>query len=269
MKNLSPSAQAVCYLRAIEEEVSRDSLAKYFVEEDGRRLAQVLLSIYPGVDRQIAIRSRYFEDKILEFAKKDGIKQIVNIAAGMNTTPHRHSVAPEIEAYAELDLPEMINYKKARIGDLIEKGVIYPVDIDIQYIPVDLLVDDLYWKLKEMKWDWMRPNIFILEGISYYLPLDVLTNVLKGINKISANRSVVIMDYFNYEAAGKDVFEKAMNAIAEVGGELTFTYLSRMEKEKLFKDFKTVSDRLTQDIEKEYCPDSRVLDVVSIITIQK
>ncbi|MBU4484181.1 class I SAM-dependent methyltransferase, partial [bacterium] len=212
MKKTSPSAQGVAYLRSLEEDLSGDTLAKYFVAEDGVALANEWLKLYPGVGREICIRNRYIEDKISEYINDRGINQVMNIAAGLNTFPYRHPDSFGLQRYAELDLPKMIDFKKEFISRLVDDGVIEKLHPSVQYVPIDLLSDELEFNVEG--WDWNRPTMFILEGISYYVPFDKLKNIINKLSQLSSKGSVIVMDYFLKNASKKKVFDKIMSTIS-------------------------------------------------------
>ena len=178
MKPVSPSAKGVAYLRYLEETVSGDTLAKYFTDEEGEKVAEQWLKWCSYVGRTVAIRGRYIEDVAARYIQENNITQMMNIAAGLNTFPYRHKTAAQLKRYAELDLPAMLEFKKAKIVDLKLKRLISTPSPLVEYFPIDLSSDRFAAELKKIPWSREKPSIYVFEGMSYYLPKKKLQEVI-------------------------------------------------------------------------------------------
>lgn len=268
MNEISLSALGVAYLRQMEEATSRDTLAKYFTNDKGRRVAEGWLNDYPQVARQIALRGRYIEDTVARYIDEKGIVQAVNVAAGLNTFPYRHSHAPKLRCYAEMDQPQMLDYKKRVVSALVTRRIIEKPDLKILYIPVNLSDGRIGDPLDEAGWDWGRPTVFIVEGISYYLPIAILTKMFGDIKDKSRAGSAIIMDYFPARVQTTKVFKKVMGDIAR-DGEPCCTCPTPEEIRSLFRDFEIISDRDLPDIEGDYCADAYTIDFDAIVVAER
>lgn len=268
MSKVSPSAKGVAYLRHLEVDVSRDTLADYFYNEEGKKLAEYWLEKCPYMRRTVAIRGRYIEDMAAKYIGKDGIKQMLNIAAGLNTFPYRHKGASELEAYAEFDLPTMIEFKKDVIGRLIDEGVIPSPEFDMRHIGADLSSPCFSDDFRKMHWDWKRPSVYVLEGMSYYLPMDKLQEVVDTFADTMAKGSVLIMDYFPDYVRNNDGLTAVLDHLPSTGAETCVTYLSKDDVERLLKRFTIISDRLEDEMEPEYYPDRICKPIGSIVVAE-
>lgn len=265
---ISPSALGVAYLRQLEETLSKDVLAKHFTNDGARRVAEGWLKDYPQVARQVAIRSRYIEDVASHHIEDRGFLQIVNVAAGLNTFPYRYEHASKLKRYAELDQSPILDFKRQAISDLVAQGIIKKPAFDIAYVPTNLCDGKISSSLNPTGWDWSLPTIFIIEGISYYLPLRTLAQVIDDIKTKSRGGSVVIMDYFPARVQTTPVFKKVMGGIAK-NGEPCHTCPTPEDIQSLFKGYKIISDRALPDIEKDYCADTTILDFDAIVVAEK
>lgn len=267
MFKVSPSAKGVAYLRHIEAAVSLDILAKHFCDEEGKAMADKWIKLCPYVDRTVAIRGRYIDDVAARYIEEHGIHQMINVPAGLNTFPYRHKAATKLEKYAELDLPAMIEFKNRTIGDLRNNGDIPQTLVHVDYIPIDLASKNFFEKFKGINWDHEKPTICVFEGMSYYLPLETLENILNTFAKVLPKGSVLLWDYF------PDYVEEnigpLMSTIVDVGGEVCLTYLSEDKLKRLCKGFNIISDDLESELEKKYYPDHIAKPVGSIVVAEK
>ncbi len=268
MKKISISAKAVAYLRFLEENVSKDTLAKYFYDEDGKKLALDWIKWYKGVSRTVAIRGRYIEDTVERYIKNNQIKQMVNIASGFNTFPYRHNAANRLLRYAELDLPLMIRFKKKKIEDLRKKLVIKN-SLKVFYVPIDVSSANFSNKFKTIKWNWKEPSIYVIEGLSYYLSFNILENLITTISSIACKGSVLIMDYSPISIINNKIITKIISSSVKIGGEKGSTFLTCNDIDKLMKGFKIISDRGQHELEKKYYNDSITIKIGSIIVAEK
>jgi len=82
----------------------------------------------------MAIRGRFIEDSAVKYSKERNITQILNIASGLNTFPYRHPDADRFDAYMELDLPHMVEFKKSHVDQMIKQGVEINKEPKIKYV---------------------------------------------------------------------------------------------------------------------------------------
>lgn len=162
-------------------------------------------------------RSRFCEDR-LQTALCTGTQQVVILGAGLDTLAWR---MPGVTVY-EVDHPTTQADKLRRIR---ESGL--PESENVVYVPLDLTLDDLPQRLREAGFDPSRITFFTLLGVSWYLPLPALTELLAAMAALSVRGSAILMDYAD-EGFLTDPVRRVQNliAMAEAAGEPVQSCLS-------------------------------------------
>ncbi|BBY59458.1 class I SAM-dependent methyltransferase [Mycolicibacterium sarraceniae] len=127
---------------------------------------------------QIAVRTRFFDD-VFTNAARDGIRQAVILASGLDTRAYRMSF-PAGSVVFELDQPQVIEFK-SRV--LAEQGV--SPTAERRAIGVDLR-DDWPTALRENGFDVNAPTAWIAEGLLIYLPPEAQDRLLDNVTALSA-----------------------------------------------------------------------------------
>jgi methyltransferase (TIGR00027 family) len=127
---------------------------------------------------QIAVRTRYFDDFFTN-AARDGVRQAVILASGLDTRAYRLSW-PAGAVVFELDQPQVIEFKTRVMADL---GV--SPTAERRTIGVDLR-DDWPAALRENGFDVNQPTAWIAEGLLIYLPPEAQDRLLDSITALSA-----------------------------------------------------------------------------------
>ena len=253
LHKVSTSAKGVAYLRHLELNVSRDTLAKYFFDSEGEKIGEKWLKLYPYLARKIAIRGRYIEDTIIHYSKKKNIKQIINIASGLNTFPYRHPDVQNIKSYLEIDLPDMMEFKKFHIREIIKQGERLNKEPKVEYFSLDLSSSSAAGEFYKINWKWDLPSIYVFEGISYYLRYEKLKELIKIFAKSMVKGSLFIMDYFPEIAKKNNNLQRILNDLPKDGAETCLTYFNKNKLIDLFHpSFAIISDRLERDLEPRY-----------------
>jgi methyltransferase (TIGR00027 family) len=248
------SGNIVAYLRSIELDVSKDTLAKYFFEPEDVKFANKWLKQFPFVARHIALRGRYIEDSLMKFAKEYNIRQVVNIAAGVNSFPYRHSEANYFKSYIEIDRHNMIEYKKKCIKKIINNGISLSKEPAVNYISLDLLSEDAVKQFSNLPFNQKLPSIYIFEGIACWLEYKNLIELINNISKYMAKKSIFIMDYLPKRTSNNEPSYSEGQAIIDDQGTCTnIKYLSKEKIRSLFGPFyNIISDERIKDLENKY-----------------
>lgn len=197
------SAVAVAALRAAsagarDERVRNpDYLAEQFIAPKHRlllKLPRALLRravewIVPGGYCYFLARARFFDDVFVQ-ALRDGVEQFVVLGAGFDTRAHRYCSELAERAVFEVDLPTMQGYKRQRLAAL---GI--PLNERVVYVPGDFRKAGLGQLLPPAGFDPMRRSLFLLEGVSYYLPPAKVEGVLAYPGRHCAPGASVVWDY--------------------------------------------------------------------------
>ena len=206
MEYPSLTAEHVAYQRAVETmkpegiRVCNDPYAKHFLSEKfisllsnsdrlknkSRQISKQIRGIYGA----IVARVRYF-DEYLGKCLNDNLQQLVILGAGYDTRAYRLiSLECGIRIF-EVDQPATQSYKKK-----ILKTISQPIDRNITYVPVVLGKDDLGAELKKNGYDAIKKTLFILEGVTMYIPKAIFNETLAFIASDSGYGSSIIFDYF-------------------------------------------------------------------------
>nr|WP_247897331.1 SAM-dependent methyltransferase [Azospirillum argentinense] len=187
---VSLTAQWMAAARALE---SRRGDGRLFVDRFAHDLAlphgYELLERYKGggVCDFIAIRTRYFDDAVTAAAETEGIRQIVLVAAGMDTRAYRLRW-PSGTSIFEIDHAELLAEKARRLAALDAASSATRVDV-----PADLSVA---WRhrLLNAGFDPAKRTAWIVEGLVFYLSPDQVGTLLQELRALSAIGSWLLTD---------------------------------------------------------------------------
>src|ERR1700756_1540612 len=150
-------------------------------DEHGQRVHRV------GVDYQ-AVRTHFF-DGYFDVAVSTGIRQVVILAAGLDSRAYRLSW-PAGTAIYEIDQPKVLEYKT---GILESNGAV--PSAARRPVPVDLR-DDWPAALATAGFDRAQPTAWLAEGLLPYLPSDAQDRLFEKFTALSAPDSRVAVEVF-------------------------------------------------------------------------
>jgi methyltransferase (TIGR00027 family) len=127
---------------------------------------------------QIAVRTRYFDD-FFTSATKDGVRQAVILASGLDTRAYRLPWPPGTVVY-EVDQPQVIAFKTNTLADIGANPT-----ADRRAIGIDLR-DDWPAALREGGFDDTQPTAWSAEGLLPYLPPEAQDRLFDHITALSA-----------------------------------------------------------------------------------
>ncbi|WP_322857840.1 class I SAM-dependent methyltransferase [Mycobacterium shigaense] len=140
-----------------------------------------------GIDYQ-AVRTHFFDSYFAD-AVADGLRQVVILAAGLDSRAYRLDW-PAGTAVYEVDQPKVLEYKT---GILEAHGAVPAADR--RPVAVDLRGD---WPaaLAAAGFDRSRPTAWLAEGLLPYLPSDAQDRLLEMVTALSAPGSQVAIEAF-------------------------------------------------------------------------
>lgn len=146
----------------------------------------------PGSVLPIVLRTRYFDDWLEGTLAGGPIRQAVLLAAGLDTRAFRLTWAAGARCF-EVDRPAVLGHNAA-----ILEGAGARPRCDRRPVEADLAAP---WgdALLAAGFDAARPAAWLLEGIMFYLPNDVIRRVLDGVTALAAPGSVLGFDIVNGE----------------------------------------------------------------------
>jgi methyltransferase (TIGR00027 family) len=140
-----------------------------------------------GIDYQ-AVRTHFF-DEYFENAVSAGIRQVVILAAGLDSRAYRLDWAAGTAVY-EIDQPKVLGYKT---GILESHGAVPTARR--RPVPVDLR-DDWPAALAAAGFDRTQPTAWLAEGLLPYLPSDAQDRLFEMFTSLSAPGSQVAIEAF-------------------------------------------------------------------------
>jgi methyltransferase (TIGR00027 family) len=127
---------------------------------------------------QMAIRTRFFDD-FFTGATRDGVRQAVILASGLDTRAYRLRWPAGTLVY-EIDQPQVIAFKTNTLSDLGAAPT-----AERRTVSIDLR-DDWPAALREAGFDVTQPTAWSAEGLLPYLPPDAQDRLFDNITALSA-----------------------------------------------------------------------------------
>ncbi|MBV2355727.1 SAM-dependent methyltransferase [Streptomyces sp. J2-1] len=140
-----------------------------------------------GLTAFIAIRTRYLDDTVRRTLADGAVRQVVLVAAGMDTRAFRLDWPDEATVY-EVDLPALLAEKRRRLAGLDARPRVtrreVAADLRGPWLPT----------LEEAGFDRTRPVLWIVEGLMFFLTPDQADGVLRTLGSASAPGSRLAVD---------------------------------------------------------------------------
>src|SRR6516164_4826101 len=136
---------------------------------------------------QMAVRTRFFDD-FFTGAAKDGIRQAVILASGLDTRAYRLRWPAGTVVY-EIDQPQVIAFKTNTLADLGADPT-----AERRAVAIDLRED---WPaaLREAGFDPTQPTAWSAEGLLPYLPPEAQDRLFDNVTALSAPGSSLATEY--------------------------------------------------------------------------
>lgn len=139
----------------------------------------------------MVVRTRFFDDFVQKTMQAEPIRQVVIVAAGLDTRAYRLAWPAGTRLF-ELDQPAVLQYKEK----VLENGGAQPA-CERRAVAVDLSAE---WKpaLLEKGFAAGQPTLWLLEGFLFYLPDESIAGMLAAVDSLSAPGSVMGFDCVNH-----------------------------------------------------------------------
>ncbi|OBI11693.1 SAM-dependent methyltransferase [Mycobacterium sp. E2327] len=140
-----------------------------------------------GIDYQ-AVRTHFFDEYFAE-AVNAGIRQVVILAAGLDSRAYRLNWPPGTAVY-EIDQPKVLEYKTRTLEQhgAVPTATRRPVPVDLR--------DDWPAALTASGFDRTQPTAWLAEGLLPYLPSDAQDRLFEMFTALSAPGSRVAIEAF-------------------------------------------------------------------------
>jgi nitronate monooxygenase len=198
MTPVGMTARWIAASRAIESERSdalfHDPLARDLAGDEGFAFRRAMGGMMAGSDRDphLAIRTRFFDDALVEWAAAHEAPQILILAAGMDSRAFRLDW-PAHTVLFEVDRAEIFDYKEP----IIERREAVPA-CDRRIVRADL-ADEWTPALLQAGFDSSRPTAVLIEGLVMYLDEASAVRLFDALRTLVPTGSSLAMDIINRE----------------------------------------------------------------------
>jgi O-methyltransferase involved in polyketide biosynthesis len=209
---ISETAFIVNASRAKRVEVSQDIYAQLWVSDAVRELwDDFAREVYPHDDLVLAIRNRYFLDRLNAFVDSSESPVFINIGSGFTSYPF---LIRQFCRSIEVDYEPIIRFKRGKVTKWQQEGILPKRDVN--YFAADLNQPSDRDRLKERLTGWMgnHPSFILLEGITYYLDKSILTGLLKTFSALQVPGSMVSFDFWKPDIHTYPVFVRLRKYLA-------------------------------------------------------
>lgn len=158
----------------------------------------------------IVLRTRFFDDFLQHVTNDLGIRQVVLLAAGLDTRAYRLNWPPGVRLI-EVDQPDILAYKEAVLHEAGTQATCArtAVGADLtQPWTNNLLAHDF---------DPQVPTVWLLEGFLFYLPNDVIAHLLDAVTGLAVPGSWLAFDIVNSHVLTSPLTVKWVEMQAQAG----------------------------------------------------
>ena len=246
-----PEGERICYDPCAVHFISQEILEWIACNPDKAKARwEQRERILPGIDNSVIARVRYFDD-FVKRSIEEGLEQLVILGAGYDSRAYRIEGLTKIKVF-EVDHPAMQALKIEKI-----KKIFGYLPDHVTYIPADLGREDFGQKLLEMGYSQSKKTLFLMEGLLYYLPPEIVNKILSFISKNSGKGNVIIFDYHPQSVVDGscelEVGKNLYNQLAQFGEPLRFGIKEgSIEVFLMERGFSEIQNVTSNDYKKAY-----------------
>ncbi len=185
IRDISDTARWAAWCRAVESErpdaLFNDYLAKRLAGERGPAIEQAMSKQRGSTVSSLVVRTVAFDTMILDRISEGGIDTVVNLAAGLDTRPHRLALPRDLR-WIEVDLPNLVAYKEAYLAN--EPGA-----CRIERVGLDLSAVETRRKLLASIGETSNAVLVLTEGLILYLEPTVVKELAIDLAGVPAFRT--------------------------------------------------------------------------------
>ena len=189
INEIGATAFVISCMRAMEKNQEHklfdDPYAALFVNEAIEEKVQEQIRVFPPSLELVRFRVCVMSE-VVERGIADGMKQIVSLGAGFDMRAHIYQT--EGVRFCDVDQPAVLQFK----NKVLEAGGVTPcAGIECNYLEVDLPSE-----LTKAGFDLEAPILFIWEGNTMYLPVELIHDFLDRM-RAQVPRMTIAFDYFS------------------------------------------------------------------------
>lgn len=218
MNGVAKTSLLVAAMRAVESKRSEkegrlfsDPYAELLAGIEGATLLQKALA-ESGDQPAIAVRTYYMDSKIAT-ALKEGVRQIVVLAAGMDSRAYRLAF-PEGTRIFELDQKEVLNYKQDKLKNI-------PTHCERKALAVDLR-DEWQSQLLQAGLQTNEQTLWLVEGLLMYLEESQVETLLNRLNTLASPKDILLFDILSRTLLEAPHMQKQLKFLESIGAPWKF-----------------------------------------------
>jgi methyltransferase (TIGR00027 family) len=214
LEDVTDTARWVAHYRALESErpdaLFRDPFARRLAGERGKQIAESLPTL--SLDWVIPVRTRVFDELIMEAERTRSIETVLNLAAGLDTRPYRLNLRAGLR-WIEVDLPSIVRMKREALASETANCILERLPLDL----TDAAQREAFFSGLSAT---AGPTLVITEGVLSYLDE---ASVAALSRELHALRNVT---HWIVEAPMPEVLERARRGwgktLGRAGAEMKF-----------------------------------------------
>ena len=189
INEIGATAFVISCMRAMEKDQEHklfdDPYAALFVNEAIEEKVQEQIRVFPPSLELVRFRVCVMSE-VVERGIADGMKQFVSLGAGFDMRAHIYQT--EGVRFCDVDQPAVLQFK----NKVLEAGGVTPcAGIECNYLEVDLPSE-----LTKAGFDLEAPILFIWEGNTMYLPVELIHDFLDRM-RAQVPHMTITFDYFS------------------------------------------------------------------------
>jgi len=213
MDPIATTASWTAAIRAAESDrpdrLFSDPFARALAGKEGLQMLSAAGANMANVGVYVAIRTRFFDDFVLS-VNRTGVRQVVILAAGMDTRSFRLSWASGTTVY-EVDRPELLRTKDEILAEQKAQPqcVRKPIGADLE--------SEWDTSVKEAGFKHDETSLWLLEGLLFYLENPAVHKILAQLSGLAAPGSCLGVDFINESYLTSPWMQEALSALAQRG----------------------------------------------------
>ncbi|HET7741123.1 MAG TPA: SAM-dependent methyltransferase [Mycobacterium sp.] len=184
-----------------------------------------------AMNEQITVRTRYFDDFFMH-ASRDGVRQVVILASGLDTRAYRLPWLRDTTVY-EVDQPAVIAFKTDTLAGLGAEPT-----AQLRTVSVDLR-DDWPAALRAAGFDSSAPTAWSAEGLLVYLPPEAQDRLFDDITALSAPGSRLATEHMDMASLPADWADKLTQRSKRIGSDINLAELFYLGERNSAADYLT------------------------------
>jgi len=147
-----------------------------------------------GFVANMLVRTKFI-DEHLQQAVANGVRQVVILGAGFDSTVYRFRQLLRNVKVFEVDFGPTQEYKRRRVREVLGES-----PSNVVYQPIDFTRQKLGGVLRRAGYRMGRKTLFIWEGVTMYIPEEAIRETLRFIAGNSGDGSSVVFNYMSKRA---------------------------------------------------------------------